>query len=140
MLLLGYCLGIRSERRLCEEVHLNLVYRWFCRLGLLRTIPRFQRTATAASEKATPSGMFLKPSSVRCIEEGLVDGEGFAVDATLIAADANKQPSVPGSEAMDFPAHRESRGRSFRKRQPGFSDAGIHWQFNQFETVQGRIR
>src|SRR5262245_19427177 len=66
MLLVGYCLGIRSERRLCEEVHLNLAYRWFCRLGLegkSRTIPRFQRTATAASKKATPSGMFLKLSS-----------------------------------------------------------------------------
>src|SRR6202451_4230539 len=34
MLIVGYCLGIRSERRLCEEVHLNLAYRWFCRLGL----------------------------------------------------------------------------------------------------------
>jgi len=34
MLLIGYCLGIRSERRLCEEVHLNLAYRWFCSLGL----------------------------------------------------------------------------------------------------------
>jgi transposase len=35
MLLTGYCLGVRSERRLCEEVHLNLAYRWFCRLGLV---------------------------------------------------------------------------------------------------------
>jgi transposase len=34
MLIVGYCFGIRSERRLCEEVHLNLAYRWFCRLGL----------------------------------------------------------------------------------------------------------
>src|SRR5947199_4211242 len=34
MLIVGYCCGIRSERRLCEEVHLNLAYRWFCRLGL----------------------------------------------------------------------------------------------------------
>lgn len=33
MLIVGYCMGIRSERRLCEEVHLNLDYRWFCRLG-----------------------------------------------------------------------------------------------------------
>ena len=32
MLLVGYCYGIRSERRLCEEVRLNLAYRWFCRL------------------------------------------------------------------------------------------------------------
>ena len=39
MLLIGYCLGIRSERRLCEEVHLNLAYRWFCRLGLEGKVP-----------------------------------------------------------------------------------------------------
>jgi transposase len=29
MLIVGYCMGVRSERRLCEEVHLNLAYRWF---------------------------------------------------------------------------------------------------------------
>ncbi len=39
MLLIGYCFGIRSERRLCEEVHLNLAYRWFCRLGLEDDVP-----------------------------------------------------------------------------------------------------
>ncbi|SCZ64760.1 transposase, partial [Thiohalomonas denitrificans] len=39
MLLVGYCFGIRSERRLCEEVHLNLAYRWFCRLGLEGEVP-----------------------------------------------------------------------------------------------------
>jgi transposase len=39
MLIVGYCFGIRSERRLCEEVHLNLAYRWFCRLGLDGSVP-----------------------------------------------------------------------------------------------------
>jgi len=39
MLVVGYCYGIRSERRLCEEVHLNLAYRWFCRLGLEDVVP-----------------------------------------------------------------------------------------------------
>ena len=39
MLLVGYCFGIRSERRLCEEVQLNLAYRWFCRLDLSDPIP-----------------------------------------------------------------------------------------------------
>src|SRR6185437_4354997 len=39
MLLIGYCFGIRSERRLCDEVHLNLAYRWFCRLGLDGAVP-----------------------------------------------------------------------------------------------------
>jgi transposase-like protein DUF772 len=39
MLMVGYCYGIRSERRLCEEVHLNLAYRWFCGLGLEGQVP-----------------------------------------------------------------------------------------------------
>jgi hypothetical protein len=39
MLIVGYCTGIRSERRLCDEVHLNLAYRWFCRLGLDGRVP-----------------------------------------------------------------------------------------------------
>jgi transposase len=52
MLLIGYCMGIRSERRLCDEVHLNLAYRWFCRLELEGDVPdhsTFSRTVTAAS-------------------------------------------------------------------------------------------
>lgn len=55
MLLVGYCFGIRSERRLCEEVHLNLAYRWFCRLGLEGSVPDrpSQRIDTAASATAT---------------------------------------------------------------------------------------
>lgn len=39
MLVIGYVLGIRSERRLCDEVHLNLAYRWFCRLGIDGKVP-----------------------------------------------------------------------------------------------------
>src|ERR1700753_573529 len=58
MLLIGYCFGIRSERRLCDEVHLNLAYRWFCRLGLDGAVPdtrRSPRTGMAASDRATCS-------------------------------------------------------------------------------------
>jgi transposase len=60
MLLLGYCFGIRSERRLCEEVHLNLAYRWFCRLDLTDGVPdhsTFPRTGTGGSATATCSGI-----------------------------------------------------------------------------------
>jgi transposase len=52
MLLIGYCLGIRSERRLCEELHLNLAYRWFCGLGLegrVQTTRRSRKAVMAAS-------------------------------------------------------------------------------------------
>jgi len=60
MLIIGYCFGIRSERRLCEEVHLNLAYRWFCQLGLEDKIPNhstFRRTVTGVSVRAKRSAM-----------------------------------------------------------------------------------
>ena len=50
MLIVDYCYGIRSERRLCEEAHLNLAYRWFCRLSLqdeVSTTRRFPKIDTA---------------------------------------------------------------------------------------------
>lgn len=66
MLLVGYCFGVRSERRLCEEVHLNLAYRWFCRLALDGDVPHhstFSKTATAASATATCCASCSRPSS-----------------------------------------------------------------------------
>src|SRR6201997_4680479 len=107
MLLVGYCFGIRSERRLCEEVHLNLAYRWFCRLGLEGKVPDHSTFSKNRHGRFRESDTFrhvFETVVSRCIKEGLVAGEGFAVDATLIAADANKQHSVPGSEAVDWPA------------------------------------
>ena len=56
MLVVGYCLGNCSERRLCEEAHLNLAYRWFCRLWLDGHVPdrsTFSKTGMAASATAT---------------------------------------------------------------------------------------
>ena len=100
MLVVGYCFGIRSERRLCDEVHLNLAYRWFCRLGLdgrCRTTRPSRRIATAASARAIFCGVYLRVVR-RCIEEGLVGGEGFAVDGSLIRADANRQRGIEGDQ------------------------------------------
>jgi hypothetical protein len=58
MLIVGYCLGIRSERRLCEEVHLNLAYRWFCRLGLDGEVPdhsTFSKNRGALKPRCCPN-------------------------------------------------------------------------------------
>jgi Transposase domain (DUF772)/Transposase DDE domain len=101
MLIVGYCVGIRSERRLCEEVHLNLAYRWFCRLGLDGKVPDHSTFSKNRHGRFRESDMLrrLFESVVkRCIAEGLVSADGFAVDASLIAADANKQRSVPSRE------------------------------------------
>lgn len=101
MLIVGYCMGIRSERRLCEEVHLNLAYRWFCRLGLDGKVPdhsTFSRNRHGRFRQSDILRHLFETVVERCLCEGLVGGEGFAVDASLIAADANKQRSVPGEE------------------------------------------
>ncbi len=101
MLLVGYCFGIRSERRLCEEVHLNLAYRWFCRLGLEGDVPDHSTFSKNRHGRFRDSDLLrelFETTVRRCVEEGLVGGEGFAVDASLIKADANKQRSAEGSE------------------------------------------
>src|SRR3954449_7829975 len=101
MLIIGYCMGIRSERRLCEEVHLNLAYRWFCRLGLDAKVPdhsTFSRNRHGRFRQSDILRCLFETVVERCLREGLVGGEGFAVDASLIAADANKQRSALGSE------------------------------------------
>jgi transposase len=103
MLLVGYCFGIRSERRLCEEVHLNLAYRWFCRLGLDGDVPDHSTFSKNRHGRFRDSDLLRRLFEAilrRCIDEGLVGGEGFAVDASLIKADANRQNGVEGEKGL----------------------------------------
>jgi transposase len=101
MLILGYVFAIRSERALCREVQLNLAYRWFCGLGIEDEIPDHSAFTRARNERFCNHdifrGVFERVVS-SCIKAGLVGGKGFAVDASLIAADANKCRSTPGDE------------------------------------------
>jgi transposase len=103
MLIVGYCFGIRSERRLCEEVHLNLAYRWFCRLGLDGDVPDHSTFSKNRHGRFRDSDLLRRLFETvlrRCIYEGLVGGEGFAVDASLIKADANRQNGVDGQKGL----------------------------------------
>ena len=103
MLLVGYCFGIRSERRLCEEVHLNLAYRWFCRLGLNGDVPDHSTFSKNRHGRFRDSDLLRRLFEVilrRCIDEGLVGGESFAVDASLIKADANRQNGIEGEKGL----------------------------------------
>ena len=98
MLLVGYCFGIRSERRLCEEVHLNLAYRWFCRLDLNDRVPdhsTFSKNRHGRFRESELLRHLFETTVARCIAEGLVSGQRMAIDASLIEADANKQNSTP---------------------------------------------
>ena len=97
MLLVGYCFGIRSERRLCEEVHLNLAYRWFCRLDLADRVPdhsTFSKNRHGRFRESELLRHLFETTVARCISEGLVSGQRMAIDASLIEADANKQNST----------------------------------------------
>jgi transposase len=103
ILIVGYCFGIRSERRLCEEVHLNLAYRWFCRLGLEDTVPEHSTFSKNRHGRFRESDTFrhvFETVLKRCMSEGLVGGEGFAIDASVVKADAARPSAIPGA-AMD---------------------------------------
>jgi transposase len=101
MLIVGYVFAIRSERALCREVQVNLAYRWFCGLGIEDKIPDHSVFSRARNERFRDHDIFrhvFERVVGACIAAGLVGGEGFAVDASLIQADANKHRSIPGTE------------------------------------------
>ncbi len=99
---------IRSERRLCEEVHLNLAYRWFCKLDLADPIPDHSTFSKNRHGRFRDSDMLrhvFETVVAQCIETGLASGQRYAADASIIAADANRQNSTPkvdwNPEALD---------------------------------------
>ncbi len=105
MLIVGYCFGIRSERRLCGEVHLNLAYRWFCRLGLEDKVPDHSSFSKNRHGRFRESDTFRHVFEAvlrRCMNEGLVAGEGFAIDASVVKADASRASAVPGEKPIDW--------------------------------------
>ena len=98
MLLVGYCFDIRSERRLCGEVHLNLACRWFCRLDLFDPVPNHSTFSKNRHRRFRESKLLrhlFEKTVTRCIEDRLVSGQRLAADASLIEADANKQNPTP---------------------------------------------
>ena len=105
MLIIGYSFGIRSERKLCEEVHLNLAYRWFCRLGLEDSVPdhsTFSKNRHGRFRDGEVFRRLFESVLQRCMAEELVRGEGFATDASIIKADAQRQRGVPSEDAIDW--------------------------------------
>jgi transposase len=101
MLNVGYSFGIRSERRLCEEVRFNLAYRWFCRLGLEDDVPDHSTFSVNRHGRFRGSDLFchvFENVLTRCMNEGLVGGGGFAIDASIIKADANRQYFPKGTD------------------------------------------
>jgi transposase len=94
MMLIGYCLGVRSDRVLCEEVKLNLAYRWFCKLKITDSVPdhsTFSKNRTGRFRESDGFRFVFERILQQCMDAGLVGGEGFAVDASVVKADARRQ-------------------------------------------------
>ncbi len=101
MLLIGYCMSIRSERRLCQEVKVNLAYRWFCGLGLEDKVPHHSTFSVNRHGRFRESDILrtvFEEVVCGCMTAGLVGGEGFAVDASVIEANASRFQRVEGAE------------------------------------------
>src|SRR6202040_630219 len=117
MLIVGYCYGMRSERRLCEEVELHLAYRWFCRLDLDDKVPDH------STFSVNRHGRFRASDTLRhvfeavaraCMDAGLVKGEGFAVDASVIEANASRyHGKAPGEIDWSVPERQTRAAAEF---------------------------
>jgi transposase len=117
MMLVGYAYGIRSDRRLCEQAHLNLAYRWFCRLGLDGAVPDHSTFSKNRYGRFQASGIYrtlFEEVVSQCQGAGLVSGEGFAVDGTLIAANANYAKQAATVEELRGMVHPASVSRPVR--------------------------
>jgi len=127
MLILGYVFAIRSERLLCREVQVNMAYRWFCGLSIEDKIPDHSAFSRARNERFCDSDIFRRVFErvvEACIGAGLVGGEGFAVDASLIVADANKQRSIPGRD-WDKKRDAETASRAVKEYLATLDDAAF---------------
>ena len=108
MLIVGYCYGLRSERKLTQEVELHLAYRWFCRLDLDDKVPHHSTFSENRLHRFRESDLFrdiFERVVAACMAAGLVKGEGFAVDASVIEANASRyHGKAPNEIAWAEPA------------------------------------
>jgi transposase len=111
MLVVGYVFALRSERQLCSEVRVNLAYRWFCKLGIEDGIPDHSVFSHARHERFRESDVLrhvFERVVEKCIAAGLIGGEGFSVDASLIKADVDKKKRMPGDQPIAWPKAEEA--------------------------------
>ena len=112
MLIVGYCFGLRSERRLTQEVELHLAYRWFCRLDLDDKVPHHSTFSESRLHRFRQSDVFrrlFESVVAACMAAGLVKGEGFAVDASVIEANASRYHGKAPDEIVWAEPERQTR-------------------------------
>src|ERR1700682_96790 len=111
MLIVGYVFAIRSERRICAEVQVNLAYRWVCNVRIEDNIPDHSVFCRARHERFRESDALRRVFEAvvaMCIATGLVGGEAFSIDASLIKADVDKKKRMPGDQPIAWPKAEEA--------------------------------
>src|SRR5215475_8897602 len=112
MLIIGYCYGVRSERKLTQEVELHLAYRWFCRLDLDDKVPHHSTFSENRLLRFRESDVFrhiFERVVATCMAAGLVKGEGFAVDASVMEANASRYHGKAPAE-IDWTEKQRQKG------------------------------
>ena len=112
MLIIGYCYGLRSERRLTQEVELHLAYRWFCRLDLDDKAPHHSTFSENRLHRFREGDVFryiFERVVATCMASGLVKGEGFAVDASVMEANASRYHGKAPDEIVWAQPDRQTR-------------------------------
>ena len=128
LLLIGYCFGIRSERRICDKVHLTLAYRWFCRLDLTTAVPDHSTFSKNRHGRFRDSYLLREVFEMvvhRCIADGLIGGSDFASDSRLIRADAAKIHSLPPAQWDDGQIGEDTAPHAVREYLATLDDAAF---------------
>lgn len=137
MLIVGYCYGIRHERKLCDEVALHLAYRWFCKMDLEDKVPHHSTFSVNRLGRFRESDILrhiFERVVAACMAAGLVKGDGFAVDASVMEANASRYHGVPPDEISWTVAEKQKRAvaeyldalASEAEQQDDASDKGGH--------------
>src|SRR3974377_1210199 len=111
MLIVGYVFAIRSERRLCAEVQVNLAYRWFCKLGIEDGIPDHSVFSRARHERFRQSDALRRVFEgvvAKCIATGLVGGGGVFLVGALVRGEVGEKKRMPGEQPIAWPKANEA--------------------------------
>lgn len=103
MLLIGYLYGIKSERRLEEEVSLNLAYRWFCDMDLMQKVPDHSTFSQNRRRRFKNSAIFREIFNeivLRCIELGIVSGETGVADGSFLPSNVSWESRYEAAETV----------------------------------------
>lgn len=99
MILIGYLFNISKDRKLCEEISLNIAYRWYCRLNIDDPVPDHSSISRIKDRYGAKifRSFFNKVVNI-CKSNGLVKGERIMVDSSLLEADASLDSMITNTE------------------------------------------